>query len=272
VGTAALCARYCGLVPITILIGAAVGEGGFCPLSIPLKLSQLPGHGPLAASICTELRAAERAAQITSTLVPLSDLKRMRTPVAAPAPDQFQDGASQCDCARTFLIETARPFGSGPSPRTYMAALVPANIDKAAIRLSLSDSDIDLGALNLSSAAWASSARAFALAIDALASSPSVESRVVSRVNSAILSREASRSLSQCSSLTSAVFTMTKVASTPPSKQASNIQLAIVATKVAVGNDISENGHIRIPDWFFIEGILLALIGGGLALGAKLRL
>ena len=41
---------------------------------------------------------------------------------------------------------------------------------------------------------------------------------------------------------------------TPPIRLASSTQLAIVPTKVAADRDISENGHIKIPDWFFVGG------------------
>ena len=32
------------------------------------------------------------------------------------------------------------------------------------------------------------------------------------------------------------------------------------------GKDISENGRIRIPDWFYIGGIILVLVAGAIAL------
>jgi hypothetical protein len=91
-------------------------------------------------------------------------------------------------------------------------------------------------------------------------------SRSVSLFSSAISSLDFLRSSAQCSSLTSAVFTMTKVESTPPNRLASSTQLAIVPTMVAADSDISEKGHIKIPDWFFIGGMLVVLIAGILAL------
>jgi hypothetical protein len=77
----------------------------------------------------------------------------------------------------------------------------------------------------------------------------------VSLFNAAIFLLEARRSYSQLASLTSAVFTMTNVEITPPTRLASNTQLAMLPNNVAAASDISENGHIRIPGWFLIGGI-----------------
>ena len=92
----------------------------------------------------------------------------------------------------------------------------------------------------------ASFARAFASAMLALALEiASSESRLAS---------------AQCSSLTSVVLTMTNVEMTPPSRLTSKPQLAMVPTSEAVGRDISEKGHILIPDWFYVAGILAVVL------------
>lgn len=89
--------------------------------------------------------------------------------------------------------------------------------------------------------------------------------------SSAIRSFECLLSSAQCSSLISVVFTITNVESTPPNRLISNSQLAVVPTSDAVANDISEKGHIRIPDWFYIGGIVLVLVAGTIALGDQTR-
>jgi hypothetical protein len=40
----------------------------------------------------------------------------------------------------------------------------------------------------------------------------------------------------------------------------------MLPNNVAAASDISENGHIRIPDWYLIGGIVVVLIAGGAAL------
>jgi hypothetical protein len=40
----------------------------------------------------------------------------------------------------------------------------------------------------------------------------------------------------------------------------------MVPTNDAADRDISEKGHIKIPDWFYIGGILLVLVAGAIAL------
>ena len=169
-------AFYCGLLPITILIGASVGAGSIGPLSIPPKWFQSPGQGSFFASMCAERRAATTASQVAPTCSSVPDLKRTTTPIAAPAPDQFQISGSQCAWLSTSRIDAARLFGSGPSPKTYMAAFVPENGNKATTSSSLAASAISRGDLNLSSASCASTAFCAASAARAFASaiSPAV--------------------------------------------------------------------------------------------------
>jgi len=151
-----------GLVPITILMGAAVGAGGFGPLSIPPKWSQSPGHACFPADICTEFKPATKASHIASISAVLPGLEKTKTPTAEPTPDQTHDNAFHFDWLRRFVIEPPKALGSGPSPSTYMAASVSGNPDNSLIKRGLSACGIDRGVLNFSRASWASAARAFA--------------------------------------------------------------------------------------------------------------
>ena len=104
--------NYCGLVPITILIGAAVGAGGFGPLSNLLpNLSQSPGHCCLPASKCTETNAATSASQAAITLVGELSLQTTGIPTAAPTPDQFQVSTSHFAAMRMPAMTLASPSG-----------------------------------------------------------------------------------------------------------------------------------------------------------------
>lgn len=242
--------RYWGLVPITILIGAAVGFDG--PFSIPPKWSQSgPGHCCLAAPTPTELRPATSASQIVSISVPLPGFGNTITPVAAPAPLQFQVATSQSARDSVFWSEAASAFGSGPSPRTYMAAFVPAKFTNAAISFGLSSSSMMRGALYLSNASCASAARAFASAVSFRNCSPWV-------VSVAIFSADAVRSASQYRSFTPVIRTMTIVDTTPTTKLAMKNKFAISAILFASGND----GHIRMPFWFPAGAILIVILAG----------
>ena len=156
---------YWGLVPITILMGAAVGAGGFGPLSIPPKWSQSPGHCCFTASRLTEMKAATSASQAAPICPSVPSLNKTTIPVAAPTPDQFQDSASHFAFLRRSAMTPEIALGSGPSPKMYMAAFVPANPDSNLINLGISLDGIDLGAFSFSRANRASRARAFASAI-----------------------------------------------------------------------------------------------------------
>jgi hypothetical protein len=62
-----MCGAYCGFVPMIILIGAAVGLGGFGPLSMPPNLSQSTGHCWTPASKPAETRACTTLLQASTT-------------------------------------------------------------------------------------------------------------------------------------------------------------------------------------------------------------
>ena len=123
--------------------------------------------------MCTELSAATSASQTASISAGLFGFGITITPVEEPTPDQFQASTSQLASFNTFSKESAKPFGSGPGPRTYIAALVPGNFDNAETRFGLSKAEIPLGSLNLARAACASSALALASAARAFASAVS---------------------------------------------------------------------------------------------------
>lgn len=191
---------YWGFVPITILIGASVGAGGFGPFNIPPKWSQSPGHSCLTASKFTELKPVIRASQAGPTCPSVPDFKRTTIPVALPAPDQFHVRGVQFALLSKAEIIPARPFGSGPSPRMYIATFVPENFDKSVTKRGISDGGIVRGVFNLASANCASAARSSAAAarslapaIAARADSASAESRAVSLLSSAIRSSDLAR-------------------------------------------------------------------------------
>ena len=141
---------------------------------------------------------------------------------------------------------------------------------------SVCNSAIRSFALAVSATAFAVSARAMAIslldsAMLPLACSKSAFAFAVSDSNSAIFTRDCSRNVSQWCSFTFDVRTITNVAITPAIKLTTNTRLAMSPQSVAAGSDISENGHIRFPDWLFIGGITIILMGGVISIWFQIR-
>lgn len=234
-------AVYWGLLPIMILIGAAVGEGWLGPPSIPPKWSQsAPGQDSTLASMCIESSPAIRVLHGFWISEPLPGLKVMNMPGAAPAPVQVQDSTDQCACVSNAFMASPRLVGSSPSPKIYTAAFVPENPESSLTSRGTSDAGIDLGALNRSKANWASAACARACA--------------VSFSKDAIFSADPLRSASQYASFTPVIHTMVTVETTPTTKLPIKNRFAISAIRLAVAND----GHIRLPLWFPLGAIIIS--------------
>lgn len=164
--------------------------------------------------------------------------------------------------------------------------------------------DSALSALNFSNASWASlacrsasAARASASAVAVRASAMSALARSIATLDSsrateilasasardtpifssaseraaAISLRDCSRASSQWCSLTFAVRTIMNVAITPPTKQASSARFATSPHNIADGRDIPSNGHIPLPDWFFLGGIAVVLLTGTYSIFLQIR-
>lgn len=169
----------------------------------------------------------------------------------------------------------ARVIASG-SPSVYLKLTRPFLVERTAVSLEVCSAERsrqETVLFNRSVSRRAVAARSFACAISALALAISAFAVPSSALawspwvpRSAIRSFDFLLSSAQCSSLTSVVFTMTNVERTPPRRLTNNVQLAIVPTNDAADKDISEKGHIKIPDWFYTVGIILVLVAGAIAL------
>jgi hypothetical protein len=145
---------------------------------------------------------------------------------------------------RAVPIERARYSGSGsPIGPIPASKAIPANdLTLSAMRLVCSG-DSNRGALNFANSRVASAAR--------------FSARFVSFSFAEIRSADCCLSTSQWCSLTFANRIITNVESTPDKRLPSNTTLATSDQNVAVDSNISENGHIRFPDWFFLDGIVV---------------
>jgi hypothetical protein len=59
---------------------------------------------------------------------------------------------------------------------------------------------------------------------------------------------------------------MTNVETTPPTKQNIKAQFATVPQNDASSRDIDEKGHMRIPDWVYVAGIVITILTGAYGL------
>jgi hypothetical protein len=171
-------------------------------------------------------------------------------------PERFSsiNSCFQPNFESTVAISLARFCASGSPGTTWISILVPTQRSNPANQTLALGSSSSPNSPTCRGSNTVCSARFSAV------------SRAVSLLSPAIRSLDTLRSSAQWSSLTSAVFTITNVERTPPRRLASNTQLAIVPKSDAAASDISEKGHIRIPDWFYIGGIILVLVAGAIAL------
>jgi hypothetical protein len=76
---------------------------------------------------------------------------------------------------------------------------------------------------------------------------------------------------SQWCSFTFVVRTIANVARTPPIKQPSSTILANSPHHVAHSSEMSEKGHIRFPDWFFVPAIAFVVLAGVYSIYLQIR-
>lgn len=244
--------HYSGLAPTIILIGALVGDP--TPFNIPPNVSQSGGHLPKEVCTPTELSAAPTAVAASTVLESEPSFVAMTTPNIGPTPVHVHGCASHlANCNAIRMILDRAPISS-VSPAIQTFAAVPGKRDSAATICCSCSGLITRGASRssiLTRASRSPSAFWFASAARVLASATAAS-------RPATLSRDCCRSLSQCASLTPAAQTISPVAITPQTKLTTNATLAQSDTRVAASND----GHIRLPLWFFLTALIIVVVSG----------
>jgi len=207
----------------------------------------------LAASIRSDFRARIIASAASSVLASDPSLVPTRMPVTDTGPPkEVHKRGSQDAEAKVTASAFARRNVSGVEPSVYaiISTFVPLNRDKAA-RIVSCCSGLNERGDNFSSSLRRST---FALMASFLASSPRAFA-------SAIFSSDFLLSSDQWCSLTCERRTIKNVEITPTTRLESNARLATSDQNVADDRDISENGHIRFLDWFFVGGIAIVFVG-----------
>ena len=237
-------ALYCGLVPIIILMAAALLPVNGGPFSMPGNFSQSPPQFGRALAIPTALSESTRKFAAWSISELEASFTTTAIPITAPPPVQFHEAVFQPLISKNLKIICPIPIGSGVSPMIQMSACVPEYFEASSIKWRACASVIVRGALNCASCACASSARAFASAIAALEASASEERRAISLLAAA--------------SLTLPETTIPYVATTPITSAPINIQLDQNEINSAHGSDI----EIPKAFLFLFPGVAAVALGG----------
>ena len=145
----------CGLVPITILIGAAVSAENGGPFRMPGNFSQSVPNGSRALAIPTALNELTREFAAWSISKPEASFTAIAIPVTAPPPAHLQEAVFQPLASKSLRIICPIQVGSGVSPIIQMSACVPEYFDASSIKWRACASVIVRGALNCASCACA---------------------------------------------------------------------------------------------------------------------